>query len=271
MALRQHVARPIAGQHEHPGIYQQEIYKWQQQAGRNTFQRRQGGAEPNGAVDEEIEEAGVLLREVLAGKDLHRLVEDVHVVEAARLGALTLVMDDARLGKIVVLVAALENPVREVDIFPVHKVVLVEEAHLVEDAAAHHHKGAGEHLHRMDLIVAEIREVIGSELARAGEEFGESKQFVKGHRRQRDAALGLGQELALPVDHLDAETAGIGRLVHETNAFLKGILLHHGVGVEQEHIFTLCQADGLVIGTGKAHVLLVGDYMYLRKLRRQHL
>ena len=50
-----------------------------------------------------------------------------------------------------------------------------------------------------------------------------------------------------------------------------GFLVDHRVGVEQQDILRLRLADGLVVGTGKTHILAVGHEMHLRIARLQGL
>ena len=57
--------------------------------------------------------------------------------------------------------------------------------------------------------------------------------------------------------------------VHKLQTAFDRRLIDDSIGIQQQHIFRICLADGLVVGTGKAHILLVGHEMHLRMLRLQ--
>jgi hypothetical protein len=103
------------------------------------------------------------------------------------------------------------------------------------------------------------------------EELRETEHLVEGSCRSRQSSFGFGKEVALAVHHLHAKTSRVGMGVHEVEALGKSIVLHHRVGIEQEHILACRNADGLVIGTAEANVFLVGDDLYLGELLCQHL
>ena len=51
--------------------------------------------------------------------------------------------------------------------------------------------------------------------------------------------------------------------VHELQTALDGWLIDYRIRVEQQHIFRLGLANGLIVGTGETNVLLIGDEVYL--------
>nr|GFD11213.1 hypothetical protein [Tanacetum cinerariifolium] len=173
---------------------------------------------------------------MLVGKNGHGPVKYEHVVDARALGALALVVDDACPGKVPVLPAALGEAVREVDVLAVHKVVFVEQAHLVEGGLAQQHVGAAEYRHLVRLAGVEKPEV----------------------------------EATLAVEHLHAQPAAVGVLVHKSAAPLKGVFLHERVGVEQQLVLACGAAQRLVISYRKAGVMLVLNKDDLREARLHH-
>ena len=141
--------------------------------------QREKRLEVDSQIDKEGERLGPGVAEVLLGENLHRTIEHKHVVDAGFLGALALVMDDARLGKIVVLVAALRDAIRQVDVLAVHEKSLVEQAHLIQGLAPHQHESAGQNLHFVDLIVGEMAHVIPCKTLAVREKLGQAKHLVK--------------------------------------------------------------------------------------------
>ena len=73
-------------------------------------------------------------------RNLHGAVEDKYVVDAGLLRALALVVDDARFGEIIVLVATLRDAVRQVDVLAIHEEGLVEQADFIERFTPHQHE-----------------------------------------------------------------------------------------------------------------------------------
>ncbi len=122
----------------------------------------------------------------------------------------------------------------------------------------------------MGLVLADVRGVVGPEFLRFREEFRETEELVERRRGIRDAALRLGEETALSIDHLYAEAAAIGGLVHETDALLECVFLHEGIRIEQQHIFAGGDADSLVVGSRESHIILILNKVYLRKLGLHH-
>ena len=57
---------------------------------------------------------------------------------------------------------------------------------------------------------------------------------------------------------------------HEVEAFLEAVGFDQGIWIEQQDVFGLAQADGLVVGFGEAHIVLVGDELHLGKLFPNH-
>ena len=89
-------------------------------------------------------------------------------------------MDDGGSRQVIVLVPPLEDAVRKVDIFSVHEELLVEQADLVQDAAAHPHIGTGQDLHRIGFVLGQVAQVVVVEAAGAGEEAGQTEGFGEG-------------------------------------------------------------------------------------------
>ena len=208
---------------------------------------------------------------MLLGKDLHSAIEDKHIIDAGLLGALTFVMDDTCLGEIVILVTTLRDAVRQVDVLAVHEKCLIEQPHLVQSFLSHEHEGTGQNLDLVGLIVGKMTHVITGKAFAVREEFGQTEHLVKRRLRRRQTALRFWQELPLTVHHLHTETACIRMAVHEGDTFREGIILHHRVGIEEQHILACRNPNRLVVCLCKTDIVLVGDDLHLGKLLRQHL
>ncbi len=81
----------------------------------------QQSPEIDGKTDQSPERTPIPLRKMLVGEDQHRFVKNDHIIDAALLGALPFVMDDARVRVIIILIPSLDQPVREIDVLPVHE------------------------------------------------------------------------------------------------------------------------------------------------------
>ena len=113
--------------------------------------------------------------------------------------------------------------------------------------------------------------VIAGKTLAVREELGQTAHLVESRLGSRQATLRLRQKLSLAVDHLHAESARVGVAVHKGETLRKGVVLHHRIRVEKQHILARRDADGLVVGPAEAHILLIGDDLHLGKLLRQHL
>ena len=71
----------------------------------------------------------------------------------------------------------------------------------------------------------------------------------------------------MPINHLHPETAGFRVFVQEVTEGAQTLFAYHRVRIEQQHILACAEADGLVVGFGKARILLVGNELYLWKAR----
>ena len=180
-------------------------------------------------------------------------------------------MDDTGLGEIIVLVAALGDAVRQVDVLAVHEEGLIKQPNLVQSFATHEHESAREDLAFVGLVIGEMPHIVPRKPLRMWEELRETEHLVEGSCRSRQSSFGFRKEVALAIHHLHAKTSRIGMGVHEVEAFGESVVLHHRVGVEQEHILACRDADGLVVGTAEANVFLVGDDLNLGELLCQHL
>ena len=109
----------------------------------------------------------------------------------------------------------------------------------------------------MGFVLPDICRVVSPELLRLREQLRKPEKLVERGFRVWNPALRLGQEPSLAIDHLHAETAAVGSLVHKTKALLERVLLHERVWVEQQHIFAGRDTDGLVVGSREADVVLV--------------
>ena len=205
------------------------------------------------------------------GKNLHGAIEDEHIIDAGLLRAFALVVDDACLGEIVVLVTALRDAIRQVNVFAIHEKGLIQQTNFVECLLPHEHESTSQNLHFVGFVVREMPHVIACKAFAMWEELGQAKHLVERCLRRGQSTFRLWQKLSLAVHHLHAETASIGMAVHECDAFRESVVFHHRVGIEEQYILARRDADGLVVGFRETDILLVGDDLHLRELLRQHL
>ena len=69
---------------------------------------------------------------MFTGEDDHRVVKHENIVQAALFRAFAFIMNDPRFGEIVVLITCLGDAVRKVDIFAIHKELLIEQAGFIK-------------------------------------------------------------------------------------------------------------------------------------------
>ena len=119
-------------------------------------------------------------------------------------------------------------------------------------------------------MLADVAHVIPIEALAARKQPVDARNLAKRHPWPGQTALGLGQESPFAVYHLDAQSASFGVRVHVVTHLLEGVLLHHSVGVQQEHMFGFGGAYGLVVGTREADVILVGNDFYPGKAFADH-
>ena len=160
-------------------VGQQEVGQRHRHALCYALYPRQRGAQPDGHLQQQVEQPRILAAEVFAHKDSHGVVECIHVVHRALAGALAFVVYDACGGQIVVLPARQLDVPRVVDVLAVHEVGLVQAANLVVHLAAQHKKRAGKYLYLVDVILAEMPHVVGGEALGVREQACESADLVE--------------------------------------------------------------------------------------------
>ena len=235
------------------GVFATMALDDQLQIGQCAFQE-------DGSLDGEGDEEAVVA-EVLAEEDEHGLVENADVVVSALVRTLAFVVEDGS-GHIEVFEPGLEDAVGEVDVFAVHEEVFVEQAALPEGAAACEEAGAADDFDFVDVVRVEILHIVTPEGAALGEESAEAGHLAESGEGHGQSASRLGRETAVGVEHPHAEGSGVGTCMKEMDAVGEGVLGDDGVGIEQEDVLATGLADGLVVGSGKAHVLLVLDVAY---------
>ena len=208
---------------------------------------------------------------MLLGENLHSAVEHEHVIHTGFLGALALVVDNARLREIVVLIAALRDAIRQVDVLTVHEKSLVQKANFVQSLAPHEHECTRQNFHLVGLVIGKMAHVIPRETLAVREKLAQAEHLIKRRCWRRQTALRLRQELSLAINHLHTKTTRVRVAIHKGDTFAEGVVLDNSIGVQQEHILPCRYADSLVVGLGKTYIVLVGDNLHLRKLLRQHL
>lgn len=122
----------------------------------------------------------------------------------------------------------------------------------VERVAPQEHEGTGQHIDAVYLVLVEVTQVITSEAGTTREKAGQSENLAERDPRRGEPPLRLGQETAVAVEHLHTERTGIGVFVEKAAGLGEDRFAHHRIGVEQQHIASCRQLDGLVIGPGKA-------------------
>jgi hypothetical protein len=120
------------------------------------------------------------------------------------------------------------------------------------------------------LLLVEIREVIAPKALRPWEEPRKPEYLVESHLGRWQGALALGQEIALAIHHLDAQSATIGVRIHKGDDLTEGVGLHQCVRIQQQHQLARGDAHGLIVRPRKAHIVLVGNERHLRKLGLHH-
>ena len=71
----------------------------------------------------------------------------------------------------------------------------------------------------------------------------------------------------MPVQHFHPDAARLRVFVHKETKGAHTLLAYHGVGVQQEDIFSATDPDRLVIGLGKSRIILILDKSDFRETR----
>ena len=238
-------------------VGQQEVQQWHGNVLGYALHPCQRGAHPDGRLQQHVEQPCVLAAEVLAHEYGHGVVERVDVVHRPFARALTLVVDDARRGQVVVLPSGLLDAPREVYVLAVHEVALVQSAGLGVHLTAEHQESPRQYLYLVHLVLVQVPHVVGCEAFGVGEEPCQAAYLVERRRRRRKTALALTQVVALAVHHLHRQAAAVGVPGHKVGAAHKGVALHYGVGVEQQQHITCGLPQRHVVGLGEAYILVV--------------
>ena len=162
------------------------------------------GFDVDGHIDKERERLSPGVAKVLLGKNLHGTIEDENIIDAGLLRAFALVVDDARFGEIVVLVTALSDTIRQVNVFAIHEKSLIQQTNFVECLLPHEHESTSQNLHFVGFVVREMPHVIACKAFAMWEELGQAKHLVERRLGRGQTAFRLGQKLALTVHHLHA-------------------------------------------------------------------
>ena len=168
---------------------------------------------------------------MLAGENLHRIVEHNYVIYTAFLGTFTLVVNDCRLWEIIVVVAAQSNAVRQVNVLAVHEKCLVEQTYFLQGLGTQKHKCTRQHINLVDFVLVEISKMVFAKLFRLREKFRQAENLVERHLGCRQTAFRLGQETTFAVNHLHSQPTGIGMRVHKVANRLQSILFNYRIGI----------------------------------------
>ena len=113
-------------------------------AGHFAHYRAQGRAQPDGRLEGGPEEGGHAPAEMLAPELAHCLIELADIPDIL-LGAFSFKMNDRGVGKIVIYIAGFFQAVAQIDIFGIHKEVLVEGTNVIQCGSAYPETSAGQH------------------------------------------------------------------------------------------------------------------------------
>ena len=118
---------PVAGNRFGKKVPEQPIQNKRKHYASPSPQQGRAGLGINSEAYKGSEQCG-LLGKVLARKNGHSLMEGFDVPPGSVLGGLSFVVDYGRRREVVVLPARLLNPKAQVDVFSVHKEVLIKSA-----------------------------------------------------------------------------------------------------------------------------------------------
>ena len=83
---------------------------------------------------------------VFLSKNGHGLVKYFDIINAVFFGALTLVMDNSGIGKIVIFIPSLYNAVTQINVFAIHEKRFIEQAYFFEYFFFDHHKSTTQNI-----------------------------------------------------------------------------------------------------------------------------
>ena len=193
----------------------------------------------------------------------HCVIERVHVVHAAVLGAFAFVVDDACCGEIIVLESGQLYSPRKVDILAVHEIRLVQNPHFIVCFPAEHQVCPGQNVDGIDVIVAQMPHIVCRYAFRMGKQVYQSAHLIERGCRRGESPFTLFQVFSLSVHHLHSQSPAVGCLLEKLHTLAESIPFHHRVGVEQQYQVAFALAYGLVVGFGKSGVIVVGNEVHL--------
>lgn len=196
--------------------------------------------------------------EVLAEKDKHSFVERMDVIVRALMGRFTLVVEDGS-RNVPVVELPLEEAIREVDILAIHKELLVESTTSFDSGTTTKHKRSADDFNLCRLVVVKITHIVLTESAAAREETAETGHLAEGYPRRRKSATALKSEVAIDVEHLDADSSHIIMGFSMAEAVSEGVFGNDGVGIEEKDVFALRLTNGKVVCTTKAYIAAAGN------------
>ena len=192
----------------------------------------------------------------------------MHIAEARMLGALALVVE--YLGRqVVVVIAAFQQTVGKVDVFPIHKEVFVEQPHTVDRLPTEQTEGTAHHLDACRGVPRQVAHVVTGKPPAVRKTTAQPHHLVKSHDGPWQSAPRLAGIAAVGLQHAHPERPGIGMRIHEAECLVQRRLTHDGVGVEQQHILTRRIGNGQIVGPGKTEVVPAGDDRHFGKLPRE--
>ena len=140
-------------------------------------------------------------------------------------------------GKVVVVVPCLCDPVGEINILSIHEKGLIEQSGLLQGLLPQEHKCTCQHIHLVGMLsLSRYPRWYFPNRPGLWEKGRESEHLVKGDHGGGEGALGFGKKVSLSIDHFYPQGSGIGVWIHKFDATQEGILFHHRIGIQQQHI-----------------------------------
>ena len=193
--------------------------------------------QPNRRLQQPAEHPPTAPAIILADENRHRVVEIVHIAYRTLPRALTLIVHNARRGKIIIPVASQHNAPRKVHILAVHEISLVQAAYFFVHLPSEHQVRTAHDIHLRLLILADMPHIIGRHPPRTREKVHQATHLVERSLRRRKTTLALLQEPPFAIHHLHTQTSAVGVSGNEIGTLHKRLPLHNRVRIQQQQQF----------------------------------
>ena len=162
------------------------------------------------------------------------------------------------------------RPIAPINIFRVHEKTLIQPADLRKRFAPNHQDRANHVVNRKIVARVPLAHAIRPFDARSRQERVRKLVAQHGERPARKQIAGRLPR-AVRVQQARSGDADRRMRIHERHHLPERVLLQHGVAVQQQQITAFRLPQRLIIGSGKADILLIADEPRLRKFPRRHL